>query len=112
MKTDLTQLNKLEIYLREHNIAYDRIDKKGVFEETPHGKYVVQCEQHQIIVSPQDQEWKWSAVCQHGSFGYEKGLLEIRGSIVKCKYGSVHIQGWLTADDVIERIEWAKEDGE
>lgn len=54
--TDLTEMNKLEAYLKERNIPYDRIDKKERFEETPHGKYVVEFELHQIIVPPQDQE--------------------------------------------------------
>ena len=105
--TDLTQMNKLEAYLKEHNIPYDRIDKEERFEETPHGKYIVEWEQHQIIVPPRDQKRQWDAICQSGSYGYEDGLLEIRGTIVKCKYGREHLQGWLTADDVIERIEEA-----
>ena len=105
--TDLTQLDKLEAYLKEHHIPYDRIDKDEVFEETPYGKCIVECEQHQIIVPHKGKERQWIAVCQHVSFGHENGLLEIRGSLVRCKYGAVHIQGWLTADNVIKRIEEA-----
>lgn len=103
--TDLTQLDKLEIYLREHNIAYDRIDKEEVLEETPHGKYVVQCEQHQIIVPPQNQKRQWDVICHRGSYGHEEGLLELMGIITR-GYG---VEGWLTADDVIKRIEGVKE---
>lgn len=106
MKTDLTQLDKLEAYLREHNIAYDRIDKDEVFEETPYGKCVVKCEQHQIIVPPQDQERQWDVICHRGSYGHNKGLLELMGNIVRTKDS---VEGWLTAEDVIERIEGAKE---
>lgn len=102
MKTDLTQLDKLEAYLREHNIAYDRIDKEEVFEETPHGKYAVECEQHQIIVPPQDKERQWDVICHRGSYGHNEGLLEIMGNIVRVNDS---VEGWLTADDVIERIE-------
>ena len=102
--TDLTQLDKLEIYLKEHHIPYDRIDKDEVFEETPHGKYVVECERHQIIVPPQDQERQWDAICHSGSYGHNEGLLEIMGNIVRVNDS---VEGWLTADDVIERIEEA-----
>ena len=103
--TDLTQMDKLEIYLKEHHIPYDRIDKLEMFEETPHGKYITQCEQHQIIVPPQDKERQWDVICHRGSYGHEEGLLELMGIITRV-YG---VEGWLTADDVIERIEGVKE---
>lgn len=102
--TDLTQMDKLEIYLKEHHIPYDRIDKDEVFEETPHGKYVVKCEQHQIIVPPQDQERQWDAICHRGSYGHKEGLLELMGNIVRT---NDCVEGYLTADDAIKRIEEA-----
>ena len=45
----------------------------------------------------------WDAICQQGSYGYEDGLLEICGDIVETKDDIV--EGYLTAQDVIERIE-------
>ena len=45
-------------------------------------------------------------VRHNGSYGYEKGLLEIYGSIVWPCGDSV--EGYLTAADVIERIESSK----
>lgn len=103
--TDLTELNKLEEYLKEHNIPYDRIDKLEIFKETPHGKYITQLEQHQIIVPPQDKVRQWDAICQRGSYGHESGLLEVMGKVARTKDG---VEGWLTADTIIERIEGAK----
>lgn len=104
--TDLTQMDKLEIYLKEHHIPYDRIDKLEMFEETPHGKYITQLEQHQIIVPPQDKERQWDVICHRGSYGREQGLLELMGTIARTRDG---VEGWLTADDVIKRIEGVKE---
>lgn len=103
--TDLTELDKLEEYLKEHHIPYDRIDKLEIFEETPSGKYVTQCEQHQIIVPPQDKERQWDAICHRGSYGHESGLLEVMGTVARTKDG---VEGWLTADTIIERLEGAK----
>lgn len=98
--TDLTQMDKLEIYLKEHHIPYDRIDKLEMFEETPHGKYIKQCEQHQIIAR------HWDVICHRGSYGHEEGLLKAMGTIVRTNDS---VEGWLTADDVIKRIEGVKE---
>ena len=103
--TDLTQMNKLEAYLKEHNIPYDRIDKEERFEEAPHCKYIVECELHQIIVPHQDQKRQWDVICNRGSYGHNEGLLELMGNIVRANDS---VEGWLTADDVIKRIEEAR----
>lgn len=44
----------------------------------------------------------WDAVWNTGSYGREKGLLEIMGDIVET--GDT-VEGWLTAHEIIERIE-------
>lgn len=104
---DLTELNKLEEYLKSHGIQYERID---------HGKtnnamgWVMMLERHQICVPVEDAERReWDAICHWGSYGYEEGLLEIMGSIV-CEEDGDSVAGWLTADDVIKRIEKRKEE--
>lgn len=93
----LAELNKLEDYLKEHGIEYERIDG----EDTDYS-----IDRHQISV-PNHAKKKWDAICQYGSYGYEEGLLEIYGSLVdRAKYGDTDsVCGWLTAKDVIERIE-------
>lgn len=45
------------------------------------------------------------AVCTKYSFGREKGLLEIMGNIVDKKRVGDSVEGWLTAQDVIDRVE-------
>ena len=76
-----------EEYLKAHNIKYTRIDEESenVFNLS---------NRHQIMCKG------WDAVCQYGSYGYEDGLLEVAGTICRSD-----IEGWLTAEDVIGRIE-------
>lgn len=89
MKNHFKELDKLEQYLKDHDIPYERIDE-----------YTIPVDRHQIIV-PGAMHRKWDAICHRGSYGYEEGLLEIMGSISR----SDDVEGWLTAEDVIERIE-------
>ena len=103
---DLTQLNKVEEYLKDNNIPYEREDKedKLVSIEMQDGHFPVyeQMEFHQICV-PSRERRDWDVICNRGSYGAEQGLLEIMGTIVRpC---GDFVEGWLTADDVIARIE-------
>ena len=100
---DLTELNKLEAYLRDEGIKYARFDKDDVPLDAEHPYCLIQCERHQIIVYDPSGEREWDAVCHRGSYGAEEGLLEIMGNIVQ-NYGD-SVEGWLTADDVIELVE-------
>ena len=88
----MSKLDKLEKYLKEHNITYERIDKEGGFNR------------HQIIVKDEDGVVIWDAVCHFGSYGYEEGLLEIMGTLVRPEDRD-SVAGCLTAEDVIKRIE-------
>ena len=92
----LAELNKLEDYLKEHGIEYERIDRVDI-------GYCI--ERHQISV-PSHAKKEWDAICQPGSYGYEEGLLEIYGSLVdRAKYDDTDsVRGFLTAKDVIKRI--------
>lgn len=87
MTENLTQLDKLEKYLKENGIKYERIDTKDT---------------HQINV-PNSRDKEWDAICHYGSFGYKEGLLEIYGSIVPENVGDT-VEGYLTAEDVVNRI--------
>lgn len=103
MKRDLTQLNKVEQYLIDNNIPYERFDNEDeISTQIPY--CLDRYERHQICVpgcSAQIREW--DVICQRGSYGAEDGLLEIYGSIVDLNAGD-SVEGWLTADDVIARI--------
>lgn len=103
--TDLTELNKLEKYLKQNSIQYERIDTDKTFDANG---FLYTLERHQICVPVEDDELReWDAICQYGSYGYEEGLLEIMGSIVH-EEDCDSVVGYLTADDVIKRIEKEK----
>lgn len=97
---DLTELNKLEEYLKERGIQYERYDDEFCIENG----YITLPERHQICaLFNEEGRWEWDAICQRGSYGAEEGLLEIYGKIVRPCGDSV--EGYLTAREVIERIE-------
>ena len=100
---DLTELNKLEDYLKEKGIPYERIDQDDIPLSEDHPYCLVQFERNQIIVSDDGIGGDWDAICHSGSYGAEEGLLEIMGTIVRDNAGDC-VEGWLTAEDVIERI--------
>ena len=91
---DLTELDKLEEYLEENDFNYERRDFEN--GETISGEPM---DWHQIRVYKDDVQI-WDVVCHYGSYGSERGLLEGSGEIFR---GDV--EGWLTAADVIRKVE-------
>lgn len=85
----MTELDKLENWLKEHDVNYARRDLV-TNEQEPYDKHI-------IIVFDEAWNRKWDAICQYGSYGYEDGLLEIYGEICD------DAEGWLTAEQVIEK---------
>ena len=62
----------------------------------------------QVIVYDDEGNRIWDAVINNGSYGRDRGLLEIMGTIVD-KFPSNYsdgddVIGWLTADDILEKI--------
>lgn len=90
----MSELDKLEKYLKEHGYEYTREDVDG----EPY------TDVHQIVVYENSQRL-WDAICHSGSFGYDQGLLEVMGDIVWYDIDGDSVRGWLTAEDVIARIE-------
>lgn len=64
---------------------------------------------HMIEVFNDDGERIWDAICHRGSYGFEEGLLEVMGSYI---LGHDDVEGWLTADDVIEMLKKAEGNAE
>ena len=94
----MTELDKLEQYLKEHDYIYSRedcINKYGASKDE------VQFDWHQIKVFNNHRIIKWDAICHKGSLGYSDGLLEVMGDILDCN----DVEGYLTAEQVIEMIE-------
>ena len=99
----MTEMDKLEQYLIQHRIEHNRYDSDGKWD-AGHG-LIIEMDRHQICVPEEGDRCKWDAICQHGSYGYEKGLLEIYGDLVDPKEDGDTVVGYLTADDVIKRLE-------
>lgn len=89
-----SEMDKLEEYLTEHRILFKRDTRKDDYFDVD-----------QIIVFGEDGYHLWDAVCSRNSYGYELGLLEIMGSLVNVKEDGDEVVGYLTAQNVIERIE-------
>lgn len=102
---NLAELNKLEQYLIDRGIKYERFDNDDVPYSSTIKYALKESERHQICVPCYSADGReWDAICQRGSYGAEDGLLEIYGSIVSENAGD-SVEGWLTAEDVIKRIE-------
>lgn len=106
MKRDLTELNKLEEYLMTKGFDYKRTDSDNVYSAEEwrilvdiNGAKAEPMDRHQIIVFKKRRR-SWDVICQRGSIGADEGLLEGMGDI----FGN-DVEGCLTADDVIKRIE-------
>lgn len=64
----------------------------------------------QVIVYDDEGNRLWDAVINKGSYGSERGLLEIMGSAIVKKVSKMgdddedEVIGWLTADEILEKI--------
>lgn len=112
----MTELEKLAAYLREHRYAHicnciPYFDADGT---------LITGEANQIIVFKEDGSNRhdtdpdtsiggasraWDAVCYRGTYGGSEGLIEIMGEI--CSPGG-DVEGWLTAEEIIRRLEGRK----
>lgn len=102
MKVDLSELNKLEEYLQEHKIKYSRFDQDEVLTEDG---FIAKMMRHQLVVLDKNSRVLWDAICHKGSYGYEQGLLEVMGSTVVLPCDGDSVAGFMTAQDVIDRLE-------
>jgi len=120
MQRDLTELNKLEDYLREHadeyGIKVSRYDNEDAYPHTKKWAQVFKgqpVDKHILTVwykdkpveSVADLFW-FNVCCSCASYGSDEGLLEIHGALVKCsRLQNVMEEGFLTAADIIRRVE-------
>lgn len=93
----MTEMDKLEDYLNAKDFNYIR---KPLYDG------------EQIIVYNNKGVQLWDAVCHSGSYGHERGLLEIMGDITKkrlCDNIILNdVEGYITAENIIERLEGVK----
>ncbi len=98
----MTELDKLEAALKERKIKYVREDCEQEIDEK--GR-IASMDWHQIIVFGKNGQRSWDAVCHTGSYGYKQGLLEVMGQPVVRKRDGDSVAGYLTAEEVIRRME-------
>lgn len=96
----MRELDKLAKYLREIEMPFMQYECNKTFDERD---FIFTLDRHQICVPNQDTPI-WDVICQYGSIGYEKGLLEAYGVIVDEEIDGDIVIGYLTADDVIKRL--------
>lgn len=92
-----TEMDKLAEWLGEHAAEYGI---GWVHDNKPRELSALGQDWNQIIAY-KNGRYVFDVVCHYGSYGYEKGLLEIMG---KCITGGYDVVGNLTAEEVIERI--------
>lgn len=106
----MSELDKLEAYLKENGYFYarwDGMDQEPVagcarHKSAPDGyKHL---ETHQIVVFDRAARRVFDVICHYGSYGYERGLLEVMGSAIVGPNAGDSIEGWLTADEIIKRL--------
>lgn len=107
---DLTELNKLEEYLKTNNYLYKRIDKPGESFSYRDGSVELINDRHQIRVYRNERDMSedltiWDVICHFGSYGCDEGLLEIMGYPVDDPPWGDDVEGYLQANDIIQLIE-------
>ena len=96
----MTELDKLEQYVKNRGFDYERIDEEPETEFEK--KYGINWHQILVYADRNNSKAKWDAICQYGSYGYKEGLLEVMG---KWLLGNNDVKGYLTADEVISMVE-------
>lgn len=90
----MSEIEKLDSMLTELHVNHDMhrrfpsMDKD--FSEKDWG--------WQITVNDKNFGGNWDAICGYGSYGFKDGLLEVMGDILDTN----GVEGWLTADRVME----------
>lgn len=97
----MEEMQTLKDWLDENGFDYYYDDKPIPFASSASIQVIV----YKMVDG--DRLRSWDAIWTPHSFGYEEGLLEIRGDIVEPGAGD-SVEGWLTANDIIKRLEQNK----
>ena len=98
---NLQELDKLEKLLRERGLNVERCDEVKNFELP----WIGEITRHQVTVIDEKGKVVFDAICQTGSYGYQQGLLEIMDGTLKLTKVDDEVEGWLTADEIMKRLE-------
>lgn len=99
MLVNYKEIFKLKVMLDNANIPYEFFDRSWVLiNKIEHASY-------QIIVYKQDSKDRLISVVEgFGTYGEEKDLLEIMGCLTEKEEQEDSVLGFLTANEVFERI--------
>lgn len=97
---DMRELDKLEQYLKQNNMVYQRIRRLSAFTER-----TLNVDGGEQIIVYENGERVWDVICGHGSYGAQQGLLEVMGDPVVIPEDGDSVAGYLKAVDVIKRLE-------
>ena len=96
-KIDLVKnFNRAEAMLKEKGIEYIRED--GIFASGSFERHIIKSKETNEEGIP-----IWDFICQTGSYGAERGLLEYYSR--KMENSGQDPDGWLTAEEVLAKIE-------
>ena len=98
----MTEFEKLSNWLTMNGYKVKEFHKETMINGQDYSE-------HRIDVYNNDGKRVWDAICQRGSYGFDQGLLEVMGSYI---LGHDDVEGWLTADDVIEMLKKAEGNAE
>ena len=90
--------NIKRLYRWELNNLMQGLMERGIdfrFEAINNGGMVTVLEHNQKV---------WDAVCHDGSYGHEEGSLEVMGTVI-VQNACDDVDGWLTADEILERVD-------
>lgn len=98
---NLMEFNLLEVGLRGRGFDVRRFDGERDFVP----QLNLDLQRHQLDVYNADGDYLFDAICQNNSFGSKKGLLEVMNRKMKITKSSDDVEGFLTAEDILRRID-------
>ena len=90
-------MNKIENVNPVYRIEADKL-VKGLTENG------VEFDYHKCWDGVQIRCNEWDAICHSGSYGHERGLLEVMGTIARAVEDDDDVEGWLTAEEILQRL--------
>lgn len=95
-KYDFKEIFKLQEMLQKDNIELEFIDSTFKMQDREYTAYQICC--------PNSDDRYISVIQSHGSYGRDKDLLEIMGLLTDEELEHDGVVGYLTADNVFDRI--------
>ena len=108
----MIEILKLKQMLEEANIPFEFTDDKNNYKEieTTNNLALIKAAEelansYQIIIY-KNGEILCDVIYGYGSYGYEDGLLEIKGGLTLEEYENLSVLGYLTAEEVFKRFKY------